>query len=133
MRAHVGPKHEIFARSVLVGALATIVDLVMLALLIEHFGWSARAANLPALLAGGAVQLVGNKLFAFEDRSRRWVAQGVGFALVEVVALGLNAGLFHVLSTALPFVAARLIATFGVYVAFSFPMWTRIFATPERE
>ncbi|MBI4822262.1 MAG: GtrA family protein [Deltaproteobacteria bacterium] len=111
------------------GALATLFDLGILTLAISGLGWSARIANVPALLVGGAIQLVGNKLFAFRDRSPRWVEQGIGFVAVELVALALNGLTFHVLSGLVPFVVARLIATFGVYVAFSFPLWARIFSS----
>ena len=63
----------VFVRSAGVGAVATGVDLLALALLVSAFGLAPRAASLPALALGIAVQFVGNKLFAFGDRSARWV------------------------------------------------------------
>ena len=57
-------------RSALVGLVATVSDLGTLVLLIHVAGLSKRAANVPSLVPGLAVQFVGNKFFAFEDRRK---------------------------------------------------------------
>ena len=86
-------------------------------------------ANLPALLVGLAVQYLGNKHFAFRDRSREHLRQISCFAGVEAGAFALNALGFHLLVTltAIPYGAARALVTLAVYVAFSFPLWRRVF------
>ncbi len=118
-----------FVKSVLVGGLATIADLVSLAVLVEVFALSPSVANVPALLLGVLVQYFGNKYLAFEDRSRDHLRQGSQFALVEAAALALNAALFQIGITALglPYPVARVLGSFLVYVGFSYPLWRRVF------
>jgi putative flippase GtrA len=111
-----------------VGVAATLADLLALAVLCDVMGLPPRAANVPALVVGVLVQFVGNKLFAFRDRSRAWLAQGARFALVEAGAFALNALVFAVLVGALPYLAARLVGTALVYALYSYPLWRRIFA-----
>lgn len=119
-----------FLRSTLVGAAATLGDLAALTLLVEVFGLLPAVANVPALLLGVGVQFAGNKWFAFQNRSRDYVRQGLQFAAVEAGTIALNAIAFHVLVTAtpIPYAIARLLGTALVYVAFSYPLWKRIFA-----
>jgi putative flippase GtrA len=113
-------------RSAVVGLLATASDLGSLLLLIHGVGLTKRAANVPSLLPGLLIQFVGNKLFAFDDRSREIVRQGSRFFLIELVAFGLNVLLFDMLVTLTPIheILARLLGTNIVYLGFSFPMWS---------
>ncbi|MBI3071040.1 MAG: GtrA family protein [Deltaproteobacteria bacterium] len=124
-------------RSAGVGVLATGVDLAFLSILVSGFGVAPQVANLPALVGGLAAQFVGNKYFAFRDRSRALLRQGLLFGVVEAGALALNAGLFHLLVTfsRTPLLAARLVATAAVYFGFSYPIWRRIFGgrPPKKE
>ena len=116
-------------RSASVGVVATLVDISCLALLIGALRLDPVAANLPALLAGIAVQFIGNKWFAFENREQAWFQQGLGFAAIELGALALSAAGFHVLvtATAISFVVARLTVSFVVYFAYSYPLWRWLF------
>src|SRR5688572_10622754 len=118
-------------RSIAVGASATLVDLLLLAALIELAGLDPSAANVPALLGGVIAQFLGNKLFAFRDRSRARARQGLWFGVVEVGALVLNAILFQLLIAQLPYLAARAIGSALVYFCFSLPLWSRIFRPAE--
>ncbi len=123
-------------RSIVVGVVATLVDLALLALMIDGLGLSKASANVPALLGGIAVQFVGNKFWAFGDTDGDVVRQGGLFALVEVMTLGLNALAFHVLAVWLgaPWLFARVVGGGAVYLGFSYPLWTRIFAPqPTKE
>lgn len=119
----------VLAKSGLVGVLATAVDLLCLALLVEGLGVAPTVANVPALLAGLAVQFFGNKHFAFGDRSRALLRQGASFAVVEAGALALNALSFHALVTLTPlsWPLARAVGSAAVYFGYSFPLWGRIF------
>ncbi len=112
-----------------VGGLATIVDLVALTLLVEAIGLSADQANVPALLAGAAVQFVGCRHLVFRASDGQLSRQLLGFAGVEIATLALNGLLFHALLvlTPLPYPVVRLVGTFLVYVSFSFPMWHMVF------
>ncbi|MCA9624494.1 MAG: GtrA family protein [Myxococcales bacterium] len=120
---------KVKAKSALVGVVATLADLAMLALLVEVIGIAPRLASAPALLLGVLVQFLGNKVFAFEDRSRAWARQGLLFGLVEIGALALNALLFDrlVALTGIPYLPARLLVGGTVYFGFSLPLWSRIF------
>lgn len=115
--------------SVAVGALATLVDLVVLGVAVEQLGVDPRIANVPALLFGLLVQFFGNKFWAFQDHSRAWFRQGSAFLMVEAGALLLSATLFHLVvgSQLLPYLPARLLVQALVYVGFSMPLWRRIF------
>ena len=115
-------------RSAAVGLLATASDLGSLMLLIHVVGLHPDLghANVPSLLPGLLVQFVGNKLFAFDDRSQALVKQGSRFLLIEAVAFALNVILFDVLVSMTPIheVLARLLGTNIVYLGFSFPLWS---------
>jgi putative flippase GtrA len=117
------------ARSSTVGVFATLTDLTTLFLLISVVGLPAEVANVPSLLPGLVVMFFGNKYFAFEDRSRQVVKQGMRFLFVEAWAFVINAMFFHLLVREgnLQFMLARLLGTFVVYIGFSFPFWTFIF------
>src|SRR5262245_56788736 len=124
-----------FLRSGAVGAAATIADVAVLALAVGFFGVSARVANVPALLAGVAIQFVGNRHWAFEAAHGPLRRQLVYFTVVEVGALLLNAIAYdvvarHTMLDALCAVAVRLIVRAVVFLGFSFPLWRRVFDVP---
>lgn len=122
-------KALVAVRSAGVGAVATAVDLGALALLVSVIGLSPRAASVPALSLGIAVQFFGNKLFAFADGSPHWLRQGAQFLAVEALGFTLNLLLFDlaVAHTPLPYLAARVLSTSVVYFAVCLPLWSRIF------
>ncbi len=119
----------VLKRSAIVGILASLADLGLLALLIDGLQMSPAWANLPALTFGLLIQFIGNKHYAFRDRSPQLLRQGSLFLAVETGAFLLNAALFHLLSPilGLPWILARALATSGVYFGFSYPLWGRIF------
>ena len=124
-----------FARSALAGAAATLTDLSVLAVLVGLLGVSARHANVPALLAGAAVQFVGNRHFAFRARSGSLRRQLFWFGVVEVGTLLLNGLLYDVGARsmslgALSAVALRAVISFAVFVCWSYPLWRRVFRVP---
>lgn len=116
-------------RSIGVGGIATGADLLVLAVAVSGFGVGARIASIPALLVGIAVQFVGNKWFAFEDRSRAWVKQGALFLAVEAAGLIANAVVYDLLiqHSTIPYLLARLISTSLVYFGICLPLWSLIF------
>lgn len=116
-------------RSSGVGAVATLTDLGLLALLVSGLGLAPRVASVPALVAGVLVQFVGNKCLAFRDRSPRWATQALAFAVVETCGLLLNAWLFDLVVARVPwpYLIVRLLTTNVVYFAFCLPLWTRVF------
>lgn len=112
-----------------VGAVATLTDLLVLTALASGFGLGPRASSFPALVAGIGVQFFGNKLFAFEDRSKRWGEQAALFLAVEALGFAANLALFDlgVRFVPLPYLAVRLITTNVVYFGLCLPLWSRIF------
>jgi len=122
------------ARSALVGLVASTIDLVVLGVLVDHLGVQPAWANVPALTLGLVVQFVGNKCFAFQDRSSALLRQGTLFLAIELCAFALNAGLFHVLGVWLvwPWWLARVVASAAVYFGFSYPLWSRVFRQEVR-
>ncbi len=119
-------------RSALAGLAATGADLATLSLLVVFLHWSPRAANVPALLVGGVVNFVGNRVYAFHAREGNATVQAVGFTAVEVVALVLNGVLYDAVLRWVPvatqaFWLVRLLTTNAVFLVWSFPLWHRVF------
>lgn len=123
------------ARSATIGVLATATDLVALAVLVSGFGLSPRVASVPALALGILVQFVGNKWFAFGDRSRDWLRQGAQFLGVEALGFVANLVLFDlaVTLTKLPYLPLRLLTTNLVYFGLCLPCWSLIFRGRPQE
>jgi len=120
-----------FIKGLGVGGVASIVDFVFLAALVELGGITPKSANLPALLAGAVVQFVGFRRFVFVGSAKRsfwW--QLFGFSAVTGISLALTAGAFHALVTmGFPYPLARPIAAFTVYCGFSYIAWKRVFTS----
>lgn len=120
-------------RSVAVGLVATASDLASLCGLVALCGLSPRAASVPALALGVGIQFVGNKLFAFRDRSRAWGRQAALFLCVESLGFAANLALFDLAATqvALPLAVLRLATTSLVYFALCLPLWSLVFRQPR--
>jgi putative flippase GtrA len=123
-------------RSGLAGALATGVDLGVLALLVSGFGVSAHWANVPALIAGGVANFLGNRHFAFRAKGGSLTRQAIGYTAVEVVALVLNGVLYdlalRMLPGALPlYWLVRVVTSHLVFLCWSYPLWRKVFRGPE--
>ncbi len=116
-------------RSLLVGAGATLLDLAILAVLVTGVGIAPKVASLPALSVGILWQFIGNKWFAFGDRSNRWAKQGALFLVVEALGFVANLLLFNFAITHLawPYLLVRVMVTSLVYFALCYPLWTLIF------
>lgn len=132
MTSTLSQRSKSFQKSAVVGLAATLTDLAMLALLVYGLGLSPAFANVPALFAGVMVQFVGNKLWAFEERSTEPAAllrQGSLFLAVEVIAFALNALLFHLAAVVVgvPALLARVVVSALVYFGFSYRLWVVIF------
>jgi putative flippase GtrA len=119
------------------GIAATLADLGVLALLVSVFHWDPRAASIPALLAGGVANFIGNRHFAFRAGAAQGslARQAVGYTAVEIVALALNGLLYdlvlhHAPVTAQAYWAVRLVTSHLVFLCWSYPLWRRVFAAP---
>lgn len=116
-------------RSALVGAVATAVDLSLLVGGVELLHLDPRVVTAASLAVGVAIQFVGNKVFAFRDRSAAWVRQATLFFLVEVAAYVMNVTLFALAAPLLPlpYPVVRAVVGALVYFAICLPLWSRIF------
>lgn len=115
----------VLIKSSAVGLIATACDLATTSLLVRGFDFTKQEANIPGLIPGVAAMFIGNKYFAFQDQSKKLVKQGLLFAAIEAVGVGLNALFFHLIVTWFDWheAIARLVGTNLTYLGFSFPMW----------
>jgi putative flippase GtrA len=117
------------------GILATLADLAVLAVLVSLLHWDARAASIPALVAGGVVNFLGNRHFAFRAGRGPLVRQAIGYTVVELVALALNGVFYDAVLRAFPvaahaYWAVRLATSHLVFLLWSYPLWRRVFTVP---
>ena len=124
-----------FLTSLLTGGAATLVDFIVLTGLVELLQVSPSRANIPSLLAGAAIQFVGNRHMVFKAGHLAVRPQLLGFIVVEIGTFALNALGFHLLVklTGVPYPIARLLCSFVVFATFSYPLWKRVFATKPIE
>jgi putative flippase GtrA len=120
-------------KSALVGGVATLVDLCAMSLFVYGAGILPRVASPFSLALGLACQFVGNKVFAFEDRSRAWGRQAALFLMVEALGFAANVALFDfaVRFSPLPLLVTRMGAQALVYFGLCLPAWSLIFKAPE--
>ena len=126
------------ARSMIATGAATITDLATLTVLVSIAHVDARVASVPALLCAGVVSFVANRRFAFRVRGAENVRnQALAFATVQAITIGLNAIVFELAMRALgptPFYwVVRLAVSNVIYLAWSFPMLSRIFAASSAQ
>ena len=119
------------ARSLAASGTATVTDLGTLALLVSVAHVPARVASVPALVLAGVVNFVANRRFAFGVRGGRVRRDALAFAAVQAVTIALNAACFEVAMRLLGetsfYWLVRLAIGNAVYLAWSFPMFERIF------
>jgi len=125
-------------RSGVAGAAATGADLATLSLLVGVGHWDPRSASIPALLVGGVVNFVGNRRYAFDAREGSVARQVVGYSAVEGAALALNGVLYDAVLRWVPHAAdfywlVRIVTTNIVFVAWSYPLWQRVFRVRRAE
>ncbi len=123
-------------RSGAAGLAATAADLATLWLLVAVAGWGPREANVPALLVGGVVNFIGNRVYAFHARHGNAAVQALGYTAVEGVALVLNGVLYDFVLREAPGVAAvywlvRLVTTNLIFLLWSYPLWHLVFRSPR--
>jgi putative flippase GtrA len=113
-----------------------LVDVGTLTLLVSVLHWDARAASLPALVAGGVANFVGNRHFAFRAARGSLAKQAVLYTLVELIALALNALLYDSVLRAWPVTVhaywlVRLATSHLVFLVWSYPLWNRVFVARQ--
>lgn len=119
-------------RALITGAAATLVDLAVLSLLVSALHVTARAASVPALLAGGVANFLGNRHYAFRAASGSLSRQAILYTVVEVMALAMNGLLYDAALRAFPslngaYWLLRLLTSHVVFLCWSYPLWSRVF------
>lgn len=117
---------------------ATGADLAALAVLVSLLHVDARVANVPALVAGGVVNFLGNRHYAFRARDGHLGKQAAGYTLVELVALALNGVLYDTVLRVDPtavhlYWLVRIVTSHVVFLGWSYPLWRHVFRTGPRE
>jgi putative flippase GtrA len=114
-----------FARALIVGSGATIVDFSVFSTCVRALGVAPSAARLPALLAGACVQFVGSRGFTFRAKAGNLPRQLKLFVVAELITLGLNWGAFRLLIDYLVGVPPELVSFLGtglVFLLFAYPV-----------
>ncbi len=117
------------------GIFATAVDLAVLAGLVTLLHVDPRAASVPALIAGGVANFLGNRHFAFRAQGGSVVRQAALYTAVEVIALAYNGLLYaaalHFFPRTTPlYWAVRLVTSHVVFLTWSYPLWRKVFVAP---
>jgi putative flippase GtrA len=121
------------------GIVATAVDLGVLAILVSGFHVNPRVASIPALIAGGIANFVGNRHFAFRAQRAHegsLAKQAALYTLVEVLGLTYAGLLYDGALRVVPHAAGlywalRLLTSHIVFLTWSYPLWRKVFATPR--
>jgi putative flippase GtrA len=114
-----------FARALIVGSGATLVDFSLFTTCIRLVGMTPTAARLPALCAGASVQFFGNRSYTFRAQAGSLSRQARFFVAAEVTTLLLNFAVFSWLVPKVRGVPPELLSfvgTFVVFVTFAYPM-----------
>lgn len=122
--------HIRFTKTVVVGLVASLVDLLCLVVLVEFLGVSKDGANVPSLIAGASIQFLGNRHVVFKSTHKKALPQIIKFTIAELASLALNALGFHLLVvySPVPYPLIRPLVTFIVFVGFSNPLWRKVFS-----
>jgi putative flippase GtrA len=122
-------------RAGVAGVAATLVDLAVLTLLVSAFHLDPRTASIPALVAGGIANFIGNRHFAFRADRGPLARQALGYTVVELMALVWNGVLYDSVLRTVPaaagvYWAVRLVTSHLVFLVWSYPLWRRVFREP---
>lgn len=109
------------------GALGTVVDIAVLATLVEH-GAAIAPGAFAGSLAGAVISFGVSKYVAFRDRSPIRLRQVVAFGLVAVATALMMAIAMQWVAVTMgaPYLLAKLICAASVFVLWSYPAQRRL-------
>jgi putative flippase GtrA len=120
-----------FARSSIVGVLATAADFAVLLTCIHLLHLPDWLAKVFSLTAGTSTQFVGSRYYAFRAQHGRLGRQLKWFVVAEALAFVLTVLVFHgLVLLRVPIVIANFASGSIVYFGFSYPIWSRVFRVP---
>ncbi len=119
-------------RSLLVGGIATAVDLACLVTAVELFGWPRVPAAMAGVALGATVSFFLNKYFAFRDHHSEVAPQAARYVLATGTAMLVHAGMMFLLTNVLgvfyvvsKFVADALVFSGGHLLLMRFLVFPR--------
>ncbi len=126
----------LLGRHQIAAALATAVDFGVMVALVELVNAPPPVATLLSASAGGVTNFLLGRTWAFRARHRgTFASQAVRYAVVCAGGALLNASLLGALLAVVapPYVVARILVSFLVSVAYTYPMHTRFVFRVEAE
>jgi putative flippase GtrA len=124
-RERVRPQLRCFARTMLVGFWANVLDFGLLALCLRWLHIEALSSRVIALLVSGLLTFVGSRSFAFRATGGNVPRQAGRFIVAELAALPLNLLSFQLCALCAPLAAPEIVSFVAnalVFVAFSYPV-----------
>jgi putative flippase GtrA len=123
-----------FARMLVVGFWANVLDFALLAACFRWLQIEAMPSRCIALVLSGVLTFVGSRRFAFRARQESVPKQAGRFVVAELVGVGLNLASFKLCAWLAPLTAPELVSFVAnalVFVSFSYPVRRLlVFATP---
>lgn len=106
------------ARSVLVGAAATVLD-VVIGLISLQLGASTRVSAMIGVTIGATFAFFANRFFAFKDTSAKVAAPAVRFIVMTVVQIVIHGQVVKWLrdDIGVPYVASKVLSDLAVFTA----------------
>jgi putative flippase GtrA len=119
--------------SLMVGAVATLVDVGVLLAAMRWLHASTAEAAMLGVAVGSTVAFVGNRRFAFRSSARAWAPEALRFLAGTLVGMGVHAMLVRTLADRLrvPVVLAKLVSDVCVFT-FGQLLLLRFFVFPVR-
>ncbi len=114
-----------FARTMVVGFWANVLDFALLALCLRVLQVEALSSRIIALVVSGALTFVASRSFAFRVQGGNVPKQATRFLAAELVGLPLNLLSFQLCALCAPLSAPELVSFVAnglVFVLFSYPV-----------
>ena len=121
------------APSLMVGAVATLVDVGVLLAAIRWLHASSAEGAMLGVAVGSTVAFLGNRRFAFRSSARAWAPEALRFLAGTVAGMGVHAMLVRTLAdrAGVPVVLAKLVSDVCVFT-FGQLLLMRFFVFPAR-
>lgn len=105
------------SRSLMVGAAATVLDILILLICVKLFGASNRVGAMIGVFFGSTFTFFANRHFAFRDHKPAMAPQAVKFVTVTAVSMVIHGQFVHILADnfGVPVVLSKMAADIAVF------------------
>lgn len=123
-----------FAKSGLIGIVASLTDMGILTLLVQFAGLPPHLAVIPSAISGSTIQFLGQRKFAFESKSEKVGTEAKWFIAGEMGSWLISAGILFLFTkfTSIHYTIARILTGAIVFAVYSYPIWRLIFKPKEK-